>query len=518
MSKLKFIIVSLMIFSLFVGCTEDEKIDITGISFDGDSITATEGVSYDLADAITITGGDADQANIVFTSGDANVVSIDGTTLSAEAVGSTTLTATETNTDLTATVNVNVIAKVVAVTGITLDKETEDLKVGETLQLTATISPADATEQGISWSVAFPSGSKTKEDEPTDIATVSDAGLVTAVAAGDVVVTATSKDGDFTASATISITNVAVESVTIDQETIDVVGNSEVQLTATILPANATNKKVTWSLELNEVVGRIDVAVDASYYAEIDASTGLLKGKKDCNGCGLSVVVTSEDGAKSGAQTAKVTYVAVTGIELSPSPINLNAEDTQQMTATITPSNANIQTVEWTIEEVNDSPCRIAARELAPVSDFATIDENGEITAIKNYHSDYCQLQVTALVAEEATGSANLNITDILATSVTIDQGDETIDVGLGETYSLSATVLPANTTDATINWYNFDPRALRTIEARIACDATTVDLNTGVVTASSSCTGETTIYAYNWDSGKIDSIVIKAVCNDLCD
>ncbi|WP_422362081.1 Ig-like domain-containing protein [Reichenbachiella sp.] len=515
MSKLKFVISSLMIFSLLVGCTEDEKVDITGISFDGDTITVTEGLSYDASDAVVVTGGDADQANITFTSGDANIVSVDGTTLTAEAVGSTTLTATETNSDLTATVNVNVIAKLVAVTGVSLDKEAEDLKVGETLQLVATIAPADATEQGVTWSVAFPSGSKTKEDEPTDIATVSDAGLVTAIAAGEVVVTAKSKDGDFTASATISITNVAVEIVTIDQETIDVVGNAEVQLTATILPENATNKKITWSLELNEVAARTGAAVDASYYAEIDAETGLLKGKKDCDGCGLTVVVTSEDGAKSGDRTAKVTYVAVTGITLDPTSLDMNAGDTQQMTATITPDNATNQTITWVIEEDDSAPCRVSALEIPDVTDFATVDEDGLVTAIKKVEY-YCAIQLTASVDDGISESAALSISDILATSVTIDQGDAAIELERGETITLSATVLPENTTNAEIYWSTSHPEA-RTAAAAVACDPTTVDSDTGVVTASSDCNGEKTIYAYNADSGEIDSIVINVVCN-LCD
>ena len=526
MSKLKFLIIGLMISSLFVGCTEDEeKLDITGISFDGTTLTVTEGISYDVAEYLTISGNDADQANLVFTSGDASILSVENTTLTAVKVGSTTLTATETNSELTATVNVEVIAKVVDVTGITLDKETADLKVGSTLQLTATIAPADATEQGVTWSVAFPTASKAKETVPTDIATVSDAGLVTAVAAGEVVVTATSKDGGFSASTTFTITNVAVESVTIDQETIDVVGNAEVQLTTTILPENATIKDVTWSLEYEPIIARISAAIDASYFAEINAETGVITGKQACDGCGLKVVATTVDGNKVAKQEVTITYVELTGIVLDPaSTFEVLAGKTQQMSYTTVPADANNQTpdITWSITTKDNGTCsRIAAETFSAeaiaavpdYSDYATIDENGLLTAVNNYLSECNDLAVNAYVVDlDQNFTSAFNVKVVEATSVTIDQGDEAITLELGASITLSATVVPEDTSFPNITWYNFDPRAARISLAALECDPTTVN-SEGVVTASSNCTGSRFIYAYNSDSGLIDSIEINAVC-----
>jgi hypothetical protein len=56
--------------------------------------------------------------------------------------------------------------------------------VGETLQLSGTVLPANTTNSDLVWSVI-----------PEEIADISNAGLLTAIAAGEVTVTATSADG-----------------------------------------------------------------------------------------------------------------------------------------------------------------------------------------------------------------------------------------------------------------------------------------------------------------------------------
>lgn len=82
----------------------------------------------------------------------------------------------------------------VAVAGVTLDKTSGTVEVGQTLQLTGTVFPANATEQGIDY----------ESSDPTK-ATVDAAGLVTGVATGDVVITARSH-ADSTKQAVANIT------------------------------------------------------------------------------------------------------------------------------------------------------------------------------------------------------------------------------------------------------------------------------------------------------------------------
>ena len=79
------------------------------------------------------------------------------------------------------------IEPTVAVTGVTLDKETLSLTVGKTAALTATVTPTEATDKSVTW---------ISSDEA--VATVDENGVVTAVKAGEATITVTTKDGGFT--------------------------------------------------------------------------------------------------------------------------------------------------------------------------------------------------------------------------------------------------------------------------------------------------------------------------------
>lgn len=83
----------------------------------------------------------------------------------------------------------------VAVTGVTLDKPTASVAVGATVQLTATVAPANADNK----SVTFKSSDET-------VATVDNTGKVTGVKAGSADITATTTDGGKNAKSTVTVT------------------------------------------------------------------------------------------------------------------------------------------------------------------------------------------------------------------------------------------------------------------------------------------------------------------------
>lgn len=83
----------------------------------------------------------------------------------------------------------------VAVTGVTLNQNEAQMTVGgETLTLTATVNPNNATDQSVSWSTS-----------DANVATVEN-GVVTAVAAGNATITVTTTDGSFTATCAVTVT------------------------------------------------------------------------------------------------------------------------------------------------------------------------------------------------------------------------------------------------------------------------------------------------------------------------
>jgi hypothetical protein len=92
----------------------------------------------------------------------------------------------------------------VAVTGISLTPANVALEVGQTAQLNETVSPANATDKSVSWSSSNPA-----------IATVNTNGVVTAIAAGTAMITCTTNDGNFTATSTITVSNIPVNAISI---------------------------------------------------------------------------------------------------------------------------------------------------------------------------------------------------------------------------------------------------------------------------------------------------------------
>lgn len=94
--------------------------------------------------------------------------------------------------NMTIAVTIGSVAPV-SVTGVSLDKATASLEIGDTLQLVETVVPSNATNKSVTWSTSSSS-----------IATVTN-GLVTAVASGTARITVTTADGGFTAYCDVTV-------------------------------------------------------------------------------------------------------------------------------------------------------------------------------------------------------------------------------------------------------------------------------------------------------------------------
>ena len=88
------------------------------------------------------------------------------------------------------------VAPVVDVTGVEVD-ETATVKVGKTVQLTANVLPANASNKNVTWSVKAGDESK---------ASVSATGLVTGLVEGEAVIIVTTEEGNFTDECTVTVT------------------------------------------------------------------------------------------------------------------------------------------------------------------------------------------------------------------------------------------------------------------------------------------------------------------------
>ena len=284
---------------------------VTGIE-----LTATS-QALDLTDnktaeiSVAITPEDATNKAVVWSvSGDA--VTLGGSdgdskrTVTAQKGGTATITVTaQDGSNVSRSIEISVTDNTpVPVTGVSLNKNTLSLTVGGKDTLIATVAPTDATNQKVTW--------KSDNDK---IASVDKDGNVTAIGQGNTTITATTEDGQKTATCTVTVTSstVAVTGVKLDKTTATVNVNGTTQLTATVEPSNATNKNVTWKSS-NESIAKVD-------------SNGKVTGKSEGK---ADITVTTADGSKTATCKVTVTKGGVSTITYSVAvdkPLTLDRSD-----------------------------------------------------------------------------------------------------------------------------------------------------------------------------------------------
>ena len=278
---------------------------------------------------------------VAWSSSDRSVATVDKAgTVHGLRPGTATVTATAEGKSGTCAVTVK--AKAIGVTEVTLDKTELTLTEGETETLTATVRPDNANNRKVTWS-----------SDKTEVATVDGAGRVTAVKAGEAVVTVTTEDGGRTATCAVTVKakTVSVTEVTLDRAELTLTEGETETLTATVRPDNADNRKVTWSSDKTEV-------------ATVDGA-----GKVTAVKAGEAVVtVMTEDGGKTASckVTVKAKVVPVTGVDVKPWSVTIGANGTTKLTCTVAPSNATNRNVRWE----SDNPS------------VATVDSDGNVRAV----------------------------------------------------------------------------------------------------------------------------------------
>ena len=318
-----------------------KAVNVTEVTLDKTELTLTEGETETLT--ATVKPDNADNRKVTWSSDKTEVATVDGDgNVTAVKPGEAVVTVTTEDGGKTATCKVTVKAKAVNVTEVTLDKTELTLTEGETETLTATVRPDNADNRKVTWS-----------SDKTDVATVGGDGRVTAVKAGEAVVTVTTEDGGKTASCKVTVKAKAVNvtEVTLDKTELTLTEGETGTLTATVKPDNADNRKVTWSSDKTDV-------------ATVDGA-----GKVTAVKAGVAVVtVTTEDGGKTASckVTVKAKAVPVTGVEVNPWAVTLSVRGTSKLSYTIRPADATNQNVKWESE----SPS------------VATVDSEGNVQGV----------------------------------------------------------------------------------------------------------------------------------------
>ena len=209
-----------------------------------------------------------------------------------------------------------------AVTGIEV-LEHIDIPVNGTGTVAYSVLPENAYNKNVSF-----------ESADAGIAAVNSNGVVTGVSAGETTITVTTEDGGFTGACTINVYNQAVTGVTIEPSEAELPAGYSMKLTATVLPENATNKNVVYSVDDESI---LSVDQDGNI-------TGLSLGI-------ATVTVTTEDGGFTASAEIAVIPVQVTGVSISPKSVSVALGHTIQLTASITPSNAANKNLSWSVSD-----------------------------------------------------------------------------------------------------------------------------------------------------------------------
>lgn len=220
--------------------------------------------------------------NIIWISNDESIATVENNGLvHALKSGSTTITAFS-PLGVTATCEINVIAKTIIATDIKLDSSSLELTIGDTYALYASIYPENSSDKSIIW---------TSSNE--NVASVSGDGIVSGLNTGNTIITATTSNG-LSASCYVKVLPIYVESIIISPSSIEAEEGTEIQLTATIAPDNATIKYVDWTSN-NPSIAKVDdtglVSIIAHGIATITAKATDGSGiEANCEVTGLSGV------------------------------------------------------------------------------------------------------------------------------------------------------------------------------------------------------------------------------------
>ena len=370
----------------------------------------------------------------------------------------------------------------VAVTSISAvygeNKATSINKDDGTLQMYATVLPsyASTTSAAVKWTV---SGG----------ATISDTGVLKAVSDGKVTVRAACKTNPaIYKEVTIWISHqiTQVTDIAITSPTVSVAVGGTLQMSASVLPTDASYPNVTWKVE------------SGTGTADINPSSGLLTGKSAGD---VTVVAVADNGTgKTEPKTITITpKVNVSSITVNPATGGSisTAKGTLQMSVTVNPSDATNQLVTWSVEQAGDTGTTMDGK--------ASITQDGLLTATQNG-----QVKVRATSKDNplkfSESIIQISGQPVLATGLLIkpfNVSDTSIISADDGTLELIAGVIPTNatTTPASVIW-TIEPYAAGPQKSSGNAGFTTA--TPGVLATNATTSGTTSVILQGVSNGDV--------------
>ena len=384
----------------------------------------------------TLTGGTGTET-VLWSTSDATKVTVDASgVITAVATTGTTPVLVIAKMDCDNTISDTCVVTVtgIPVSSITVSTLVDSVVVGSTLQASAAVLPANASNATVDWS-----------SSATGIATVNANGLISAVSVGSVTITATAKDGSgITGTKTIRVVPVHVTDITVTPNPVSMLVNSTKTitqaLTPTVVPSTATVKTVTWSIT-DQTIATISTA---------GVITSLKAGS-------TTITCTSVQDP-----LVKVT-IPLTVTDKLPTSVTVKATETVGinasvvLTATVTPDDAVNTSVTWTSLDQT----------------IATVSANGTVTGKA---VGTIGIVVASSAVSTITDTCYVTVSPTLVTSVSVSPAK--LGLKIGQKSQLTVNVQPTNASNPSVTWSSSDEAI-----ATVAADGTVKAVSEGIAT-----------------------------------
>ena len=350
----------------------------------------------------------------------------------------------------------------VAIQSIALDQSEVTINRKNTFQLTASITPQNATNKMTTWATS-----------DKDVAQVDSTGKVTGVGAGTTTITATAGQKSATCEVTVVV---LMDGIALNHTELAIDKGRTEQLTAKITPEDTTdNKAITWTSSDSEI-------------ASVDAA-----GKVTAHKVGKVDIKAAAVGASA---SCEVTVLSpMTGIALDKSTLTLNRNTTDKLTVNFLPVDTT-------------SKREITWSSSAP--EVADVDQQGNVVA----HSIGSAI-ITASCGE-FTATCDVTVIAVIE-GVYLDQSEMTLDRGTDG--QLTASIVPLDTTeDKTVIWHSKNPEV-----ATVDSTGKVTALKTGaaIITATvgehqTSCAVNVVALIHNIDLNKAELTLDRGTADSL--
>ena len=348
----------------------------------------------------------ASNRRVVLTSSDESVLRVSGMNATPKAAGECILTASsQSNPEISVSYHVLVVQKV---NSVKVTAPAKAIAVGGQMQLTAEISPDNATIQSVVWS-----------SRNEKIATVNENGVVTGNARGQAVIRAEAADGSKRSGTfTVNVQQMAAEIQLSEYEETVAVGYHKT-IRATVLPANTNDKSVIWTSS-DPSIAKIS---NSGYITPVKAG--------EC-----TVTCSSKQNPMVNASCHLIITQPVTRITFSEKKASVKVDESIGLSWTVEPADVTNAALTFTSSNNN----------------VATVDANGVVYGLKRG-----EVTITAHATDGSKRTGRMTV-QVIQPVRGVHMRSDTVRVGVDERLTITAVLEPENANNNHMTWYTDDP------------------------------------------------------------